>query len=144
MSSNQDERRNLYHSQREVISELIASMINMDDGTEGYYIERLDIIFSGNETYVQRLDITIAANQVTSRAMLPTNPATVVNLKRVKVEEISDTLTDEICSLCLENWAKEDEVMFLPCHHIFHVGCVEKWLNINHFCPLCRFELPTA
>lgn len=152
MSSSQDQRRNLYptnvennfedfvanvlvnRSQMQVLNEaneLLLSIINMDS-MEEEYIDQLEFTFFAN-------------NQVTSRATVPTDPSTLLNLKRVKVEEIMDNLNDEVCcSLCLENWAKEEQVMILPCDHIFHVVCVEKWLNINHFCPLCRFELPTA
>jgi len=46
------------------------------------------------------------------------------------------------CSLCLEEYKDGEEVMTLPCGHIFHVKCVEKWFIARKFrprsCPKCR------
>ncbi|WCJ19417.1 RING/U-box superfamily protein [Euphorbia peplus] len=46
----------------------------------------------------------------------------------------------EDCGICLEEITKIGAGM--PCDHVFHRTCIEKWLNISHSCPLCRFELP--
>jgi E3 ubiquitin-protein ligase RNF115/126 len=32
--------------------------------------------------------------------------------------------------------------MFMPCGHIYHPECLKPWLETNHTCPVCRFELP--
>ncbi|KAI6149333.1 hypothetical protein BKA82DRAFT_4127988 [Pisolithus tinctorius] len=29
-----------------------------------------------------------------------------------------------------------------PCHHIFHMECLEKWLALKNICPQCRRPLP--
>ncbi|CAK7329044.1 unnamed protein product [Dovyalis caffra] len=44
------------------------------------------------------------------------------------------------CSICLMELEKEDEVSQLSrCMHIFHMDCIEKWIERDHFtCPLCR------
>lgn len=46
----------------------------------------------------------------------------------------------EGCSICLVEYAKEDLVYRLHrCAHLFHVHCINSWLDRNHFtCPLCR------
>jgi len=42
------------------------------------------------------------------------------------------------CSICMDNVAKGDEVMILPCKHWFHPPCIEAWLNEHDTCPVCR------
>lgn len=48
--------------------------------------------------------------------------------------------TEEICSICLVEFEGEDAVSKLGrCGHVFHVKCIEQWLDRNQFsCPLCR------
>ncbi|XP_002517522.2 E3 ubiquitin-protein ligase At1g63170 [Ricinus communis] len=48
---------------------------------------------------------------------------------------------DAICCICLNKYADNDELRELPCSHVFHVDCVDKWLKINASCPLCKSEL---
>ncbi|KAB2022669.1 hypothetical protein E1A91_D07G233000v1 [Gossypium mustelinum] len=35
------------------------------------------------------------------------------------------------------------EASRMPCSHIFHGDCIGKWLHQSHYCPICRFEMPT-
>lgn len=47
---------------------------------------------------------------------------------------------DEACSVCLEEFKADDEVITLPCNarHIFHSHCIVEWLTRNNVCPLCK------
>ena len=47
------------------------------------------------------------------------------------------------CSICLMEVTEGQDTILLPCGHMFHDGCVTKWLGIHNTCPLCRFELAT-
>ncbi|KAH6825174.1 hypothetical protein C2S53_008720 [Perilla frutescens var. hirtella] len=50
------------------------------------------------------------------------------------------------CSICLEELGGGGgggEVLRMPCLHVFHGGCIKKWLRRSHYCPLCRYEMPT-
>ncbi|KAE8685843.1 hypothetical protein F3Y22_tig00111088pilonHSYRG00010 [Hibiscus syriacus] len=60
-------------------------------------------------------------------------------VKRVKVEdgEKGD------CMVCLEELRVGFEAFQMPCSHLFHGGCIERWLKQSHYCPICRFEMPT-
>lgn len=46
------------------------------------------------------------------------------------------------CVICLEDWAVGEMATQMPCKHIFHGGCIEKWLKIHGSCPLCRYKMP--
>ncbi|KAG8367709.1 hypothetical protein BUALT_Bualt16G0101200 [Buddleja alternifolia] len=52
------------------------------------------------------------------------------------------------CSICLEEFSIDgiSEGVCMPCKHkhIFHGDCIQKWLKTSHYCPICRFEMPTS
>ncbi|XP_019181611.1 PREDICTED: E3 ubiquitin-protein ligase RLIM-like [Ipomoea nil] len=46
------------------------------------------------------------------------------------------------CNICLADYEEGDEIRVLPCHHEFHMECVDKWLKeIHGVCPLCRGDV---
>uniref|UniRef100_A0A453F9Z0 RING-type domain-containing protein n=1 Tax=Aegilops tauschii subsp. strangulata TaxID=200361 RepID=A0A453F9Z0_AEGTS len=48
---------------------------------------------------------------------------------------------DEECCICLAQYREKEEVRQLPCTHMFHLKCVDRWLRIISSCPLCKQEL---
>ncbi|KAB1207654.1 RING-H2 finger protein ATL18 [Morella rubra] len=54
--------------------------------------------------------------------------------------ENTNNNVDGMCSICLVEFEKEDIVSQLSrCGHVFHMNCIERWLDRNQFtCPLCR------
>ncbi|KAF3333279.1 RING-H2 finger protein ATL39-like protein [Carex littledalei] len=43
------------------------------------------------------------------------------------------------CAICLNILEEGEMVRKLPeCKHLFHVECIDKWLNSHATCPLCR------
>ncbi|KAJ3679209.1 hypothetical protein LUZ60_017220 [Juncus effusus] len=46
---------------------------------------------------------------------------------------------DRSCAVCLEK-VKQGEMCrkLRACQHVFHKGCVDKWLVLSPNCPLCR------
>ncbi|PNT71338.1 E3 ubiquitin-protein ligase ATL9 [Brachypodium distachyon] len=48
-----------------------------------------------------------------------------------------------LCAVCLEDVQAGQTVRELPpCRHLFHVDCIDLWLQTHRTCPLCRCELP--
>ncbi|WVR00031.1 hypothetical protein IAU59_007173 [Kwoniella sp. CBS 9459] len=45
------------------------------------------------------------------------------------------------CPVCKDDFAVGDEVVRIPCAHIFHPDCLVPWLKTNGSCPVCRFSL---
>ncbi|XP_060973043.1 uncharacterized protein LOC115724950 isoform X1 [Cannabis sativa] len=46
------------------------------------------------------------------------------------------------CYICLAEYEEGDQVRVLPCHHEYHMSCVDKWLKeIHGVCPLCRGDV---
>lgn len=49
--------------------------------------------------------------------------------------------TDIVCSICYDEIPTNIQVKKLPCLHIFHSLCINKWTLIKKECPMCRYKL---
>jgi hypothetical protein len=48
---------------------------------------------------------------------------------------------NEKCVFCQENFNDDDKCRKLNCEHVFHVGCIDEWLeNQSYKCPCCRAD----
>ena len=58
----------------------------------------------------------------------------------VDATELYDLFGENLfCSICQENVNEGERVRTIrDCQHGFHVSCVDKWLNKEGICPLCR------
>lgn len=58
----------------------------------------------------------------------------------VRFVDLKAKMEENTCSICLVDFGKQDLVSKLSkCEHVFHMDCIENWLNSYHFtCPLCR------
>lgn len=46
------------------------------------------------------------------------------------------------CGVCLSDYENGEQLRTLPgCFHSFHKDCIDKWLQINKVCPVCRHEI---
>ncbi|XP_028053560.1 uncharacterized protein LOC114257938 [Camellia sinensis] len=76
---------------------------------------------------------------------LPAPEAVVDTLpvKHHKNSDVSESADDVVqCYICLSEYEEGDKIRVLPCHHEFHMSCVDKWLKeIHGVCPLCRGDV---
>jgi len=62
--------------------------------------------------------------------------------KRLPTTAYSEESTLEYCIICDEELKSEDRVKILPCgHNNGHVECMDRWLEKNKACPICRFQV---
>ena len=52
-----------------------------------------------------------------------------------------DSSLEEQCSICLDNYIKEDILNELKCGHKYHNTCIDDWIKNNNNCPLCRLSI---
>jgi len=45
------------------------------------------------------------------------------------------------CTICLCEMEDGEDVRRLPCWHLFHIQCVDRWLGLNKMCPICRADI---
>jgi len=43
------------------------------------------------------------------------------------------------CAVCLSEFQQDEKLRVIPnCSHVFHIDCIDVWLQNNTHCPLCR------
>ncbi|KAL2233569.1 E3 ubiquitin-protein ligase RNF43-like [Sesamum indicum] len=71
--------------------------------------------------------------------MIPAADSSIASLERKKITEPGTS-----CSICMEEFEEGCDGVCMPCSHVFHGDCINKWLTTSHYCPLCRFEMPVC
>ncbi|CAH9099231.1 unnamed protein product [Cuscuta epithymum] len=47
-----------------------------------------------------------------------------------------------ICMTSIDLSLRSNDCMVTPCDHFFHLGCLQRWMDIKMECPTCRRSLP--
>jgi len=44
------------------------------------------------------------------------------------------------CAICIDDFKDDDTVRQLRCHvkHVFHKDCIDRWLQEDGHCPICK------
>ncbi len=58
--------------------------------------------------------------------------------KRFKKEPQDECIE---CTICFDTFEKNERYRELPCKHIFHKRCVDKWFEKSVHCPMCRQDV---
>ncbi|KAJ9154178.1 hypothetical protein P3X46_027541 [Hevea brasiliensis] len=49
------------------------------------------------------------------------------------------------CAVCLNEFEEDEKLRIIPnCRHVFHIDCIDVWLQNNANCPLCRNSISTT
>lgn len=62
--------------------------------------------------------------------------------ERLMMQELTNSEETSICTICQDDLELNQVVKRTPCKHIFHSRCLSTWLESNHTCPICRYQLP--
>ena len=55
------------------------------------------------------------------------------------VVSINPLVDPEECCICLQIFSDSNsEVVRLPCSHLYHKKCIQRWFLKNSACPLCK------
>lgn len=56
-------------------------------------------------------------------------------------EEDDEKVEEKQCTICLETFVPNEQVMMTPCNHMFHNDCLVPWVKGQGKCPVCRYVL---
>ena len=75
----------------------------------------------------------------------PTSQKAINSFQKIKINNdvLAGFQNENVCSVCKDEFEVEQECLYLPCKHYFHVECINPWLKEHNSCPICRFELAT-
>lgn len=45
------------------------------------------------------------------------------------------------CAVCILDFEADDKCRHLPCDHLFHQDCIEKWFQEKAKCPVCKIDV---
>ena len=62
------------------------------------------------------------------------NFITIDDSQLIKIKESNH----DNCIICIDDFDIDDEIIYLECSHLFHVGCIKKWFLYHNTCPLCK------
>lgn len=47
----------------------------------------------------------------------------------------------EDCSICKVDYEESDRLKILPCYHVYHQQCIDRWFEQSVHCPICRKDI---
>ncbi|KAL5722837.1 RING-type E3 ubiquitin transferase [Ranunculus cassubicifolius] len=69
-------------------------------------------------------------------------PATKDSIQALRKVVFTEDDKEKECAICLDELEIGGEGKEMPCMHMYHEKCIEKWLGIHGSCPVCRHEIP--
>ncbi|KAH0789797.1 E3 ubiquitin-protein ligase RING1-like isoform X2 [Histomonas meleagridis] len=98
--------------------------------------------FFGNEEQLRLLADRLFQMSQQSLGSPPATESFINSLQPVRYGD-SDCVEDT-CSICLDHFEEDTEIVLLPCRHGFHQNCITQWLKLHSECPSCRHKLPST
>jgi len=127
--------------------------LNNSDAALNYLITALNINQNIRQTSNDFLDTPLNINQnINTHRIFPISITQISNDKTnilntlmedsvlIKSIEYENNLKNQACSICIENFNEDEDLVNLPCErHVFHRVCIQKWFEKKKSCPVCRW-----
>ncbi|XP_077248599.1 RING-H2 finger protein ATL39-like [Tasmannia lanceolata] len=128
---------------------MLASGINLVTTVIGFGMSVTFIIFVCTRLFCGRIrapdsrpvfDTEMRSEEHTINGLEPVVVAAFPTMKFNR--EAFRSTEDAQCSICLGEYQDKEILRMMPkCGHIFHVTCIDVWLQKQSTCPVCRLSL---
>jgi hypothetical protein len=127
---------------QEEINEIISTNIPFINNGSNVFT-----VFDNNSSITyNRIMMTIANELYSELINVPNQENVICTLNEEEKNKLTKVILennlDKCCSVCMDELVKDNQVIILPCEHIFHTNCIEEWLSkYNYNCPVCKKEV---
>jgi len=122
----------------------VRNIAESNKGHRGVLELSVDVKLISRDVIEERISF-LGEDLSSEYGMVPASESSMQSLlKKIDIDE-ENTKGDECMDVCLEELVKKEadnEIVSMPCSHMFHGECITKWLETSHYCPICRFEMP--
>ncbi|CDY13429.1 BnaA03g51470D [Brassica napus] len=143
------------------ISEILPELDRIEQDIELNYEELLimesGLLLGGLSFYDQHRDMRLDIDNMSYEELLALEERIGTVRTALTEEAISKSLKTSIyqikpcdhkedakCSICQEEYTIGDEVGRLHCEHTYHLKCVQEWLRMKSWCPICKTSADTS
>jgi len=71
-------------------------------------------------------------------ALSPDEIAAIPSFKLTPEDIKLDNEEKDVCVICQDDFQVGDQAKRLLCRHLFHVQCIDAWLERSSLCPICN------
>lgn len=90
----------------------------------------------------RREDLTAMYSPGTEPRGLDDAVIRLIPLIQYRTEGNREEKTFSECAVCLNEFQEDERLRIIPnCSHVFHIDCIDVWLQNNANCPLCRTSI---
>jgi E3 ubiquitin-protein ligase RNF115/126 len=94
--------------------------------------------------YIMQNDTNRYGNPPASKRVIERLDKVTVTEENIKCLRKDSNIDEEhSCSVCKDIFELSQNLLYLPCKHVYHEDCILPWLKERNSCPTCRYELPT-
>mmetsp|Transcript_16322 Transcript_16322/g.37261 ORF Transcript_16322/g.37261 Transcript_16322/m.37261 type:complete len:412 (-) Transcript_16322:30-1265(-) len=91
----------------------------------------------------EAIERSLAETEGNPRLPPPASQKAMESLKTTRYAGEMMQRQEAACAVCSEEYKHGEDLLSMPCEHVFHKACLLPWLKSTNSCPVCRMTLET-